>query len=575
MKKKLTLFLFISFSFLLINNQAGSQTNPKYEKWLTPSYFRGYNILYETAHTFQDFKDFKNFGGNLFNIGTFGWMGVDPPYAVMQQNIDGTDLLVNYCRQAGIYYTIAVRSGPGAYDTFIESNDLTLESRIWDASDTEERILYGNMLKDIVSRYSADSLFAGIVLVVEPRPKVRVIPTNKSEVYKLFLESVYNIHMDAVYKEFADDIRTVDPNIPIILENFAYSTPELFPSYEINDPYVIYSAHMYQPKEFINADTEYTRVYPGTYFNLTFLSLKYYDKDFISNTVFGRVKEFENQTGKPVLIGEVGVMYPQIGSGNYIGDILDISIENGWHFALWDWRRGSGKQWNVESFQNDTTGPPRTIENDWTAVLKRFHAPPVPVQVFPVNGQNNVTLPITFEWQPLTNYTRFDIEIYEGDRLVDGFQNVQYSSFPYDGFLKAGREYNWRIRSKNPGYKMENTSQWTEAENFTIAAEGSNLSASNLSNVNNELLQNYPNPFNPSTKISYGIKSESHVKLVIYDLIGREVKTLVDRIKQPGNYSESFNASDLPSGVYIYRLEVKSGESSGAFTSVKKMILMK
>ena len=575
MKKKLTLFLFISFSFLLINNQAGSQTNPKYEKWLTPSYFRGYNILYETAHTFQDFKDFKNFGGNLFNIGTFGWMGVDPPYAVMQQNIDGTDLLVNYCRQAGIYYTIAVRSGPGAYDTFIESNDLTLESRIWEASDTEERILYGNMLKDIVSRYSADSLFAGIVLVVEPRPKVRVIPTNKSEVYKLFLESVYNIHMDAVYKEFADDIRTVDPNIPIILENFAYSTPELFPSYEINDPYVIYSAHMYRPKEFTNADTEYTRVYPGTYFNLTFLSLKYYDKDFISNTVFGRVKEFENQTGKPVLIGEVGVMYPQIGSGNYIGDILDISIENGWNFALWDWRRGSGKQWNIESFQNDTTGPPRTIENDWTAVLKRFHAPPVPVQVFPVNGQNNVTLPITFEWQPLTNYTRFDIEIYEGDRLVDGFQNVQYSSFPYDDFLKSGREYQWRIRSKNPGYKMENTSQWTEAENFTIAAEGSNLSASNLSNVNNELLQNYPNPFNPSTKISYGIKSESHVKLVIYDLIGREVKTLVDRIKQPGNYSESFNASDLPSGVYIYRLEVKSGESSGAFTSVKKMILMK
>ncbi len=92
-----------------------------------------------------------------------GWM-VDSPYNTLQQNIDGTDLLVNFCRQAGIYYTIAVRSGPGAYDTYIESNDQTIESRIWDASDSSERILYGNMLKDIVAKYSGDSLFVGIVL---------------------------------------------------------------------------------------------------------------------------------------------------------------------------------------------------------------------------------------------------------------------------------------------------------------------------------------------------------------------------------------------------------------------------
>jgi hypothetical protein len=575
MKKKLTLFLVLSFLILISCSQSNSQTNPKYEKWMNPSYFRGYNILYESAHTFQDFQDFKNFGGNLFNIGTFGWMEVDPPYATLQQNIDGTDLLVNYCRQAGIYYTIAVRSGPGAYDTFIESHDLSIESRIWESSDTEERILYGNMLKNIVSRYSGDSLFVGIVLVVEPRPKVRVIPTNKSEIYKLFLENIFNIHMDAVYSEFASDIRTVDQNIPLILENFAYSTPELFPSYQIDDPYVIYSAHMYMPKEFTNADSEYTMVYPGTYFNLTYLGLKYYDKDFISNTVFSPVKNFGIETGKPVLIGEFGVMYPQIGSGKYIGDVLDLCIENGWHFALWDWRRGSGKEWNIESFQSDTTNPPRTIENDWTAVLRRFHAPPVPVQIYPINDQNNVPLPVTFTWQPLTSYTRFDIEIYEGSQLVDGLHILQGPEYQYNGTLKMGRTYKWRIRSENPGYKFENTSGWSIFQNFTISEEGKNNLAFNRGKVNNELLQNYPNPFNPSTKISYGVKSESHVKLVIYDLIGREVKILVNGFKQPGNYSESFDASNLPSGVYIYKLEVNGKESSDSFTSVKKMILMK
>jgi hypothetical protein len=573
MQKKFLLFLALSF-LILVPNRGSSQTNPKYDKWLTPSYFRGYNILYEVRHTFQDFLDFKNFGGNLFNVGTFGWMEVDPPYATIQQNIDGTDLLVSYCRQAGIYYTIAVRSGPGAYDTFVESHDPDVESRIWESTDTGERILYGNMLKDIVSRYSEDSLFVGIVLVVEPRPKVRVIPTNKSDVYKMFLESIFNIHMDAVYNEFIGDIRTVDQNIPIILENFAYSTPELFPSYEVNDHYVIYSAHMYMPKEFTNSDSDYTMVYPGTYFNLTYLGLKYYNKDFISNTVFSPVKNFGIATNKPVLIGEFGVMKPQIGSDIYIGDVLDLCVDNGWHFALWDWRRGSGKQWNIESFP-DTTGPPRTIENDWTAVLRRFHAPPVPVQVFPVNGQNNVTLPVTFTWQPLTSYTAFDLEIYDaGSQLVDGFHNLLHSAFQYDGILKPGREYKWRMRSKNPGRKLENTSEWTSMENFTVASEGNNLSA-NTGNTKNELLQNYPNPFNPSTKISYGIKSESHVKLVIYDLLGREVKILVNGVKQPGNYYESFNASNLPSGVYIYKLAVNSSEPSGSFTSVKKMILMK
>lgn len=574
MQKKFALFIALLLFILILipNKQVNSQTNSKYDKWLTPSYFRGYNILYESQHTLKDFLDFKNFGGNLFNIGTFGWMGVDPPYAAIQQNIDGTDLLVNYCRQTGIYYTIAVRSGPGAYDTFIESHDPSIESRIWESSDTEERVLYGNMLKDIVSRYSGDSLFVGIVLVVEPRPKVRVIPTNKSDIYKTFLETIFNIHMDAVYNEFIGDIRTVDQNIPVILENFAYSTPELFPSYEVNDPYVIYSAHMYMPKEFTNSDSDYTMVYPGTYFNLTYLGFKYYDKDFISNTVFSPVKNFGIATGKPVLIGEFGVMKPQIGSHDYIGDVLDLCIDNGWHFALWDWRRGSGKQWNIERFQNDTTGP---VENDWTAVLKRFHAPPVPVQVFPINGQNDVTLPVTFTWQPLTLYTRFDLEIYYGNQLADGLNNIQGSDLQYDGTLKEGREYKWRMRSKNPGYKLENTSEWTPMENFTITSEGNNLSASNKGNTNNELMQNFPNPFNPSTKISYGIKSESKVKLIIYDLIGREVKILVNEFKQPGNYSESFNASNLSSGVYIYKLEVNSSKSSDSFISVKKMILLK
>jgi hypothetical protein len=75
-----------------------------------------------------------------------------------------------------------------------------------------------------------------------------------------------------------------------------------------------------------------------------------------------------------------------------------------------------------------------------------------------------------------------------------------------------------------------------------------------LSEMKTELLDNYPNPFNPSTIISYSIKTEGRVSLKIYNTLGEEVRTLVDEIKQAGNYEAEFNASELPSGIYIYRM---------------------
>jgi hypothetical protein len=83
------------------------------------------------------------------------------------------------------------------------------------------------------------------------------------------------------------------------------------------------------------------------------------------------------------------------------------------------------------------------------------------------------------------------------------------------------------------------------------------------------LEQNYPNPFNPSTSIRFNIPKLSHAKLVVYDVVGREVVTLVNEMKQPGSYEAVFNAENYSSGVYFFRLE------AGDFTDVKKMVLIK
>lgn len=83
------------------------------------------------------------------------------------------------------------------------------------------------------------------------------------------------------------------------------------------------------------------------------------------------------------------------------------------------------------------------------------------------------------------------------------------------------------------------------------------------------LHQNYPNPFNPVTTIRYGVSSPVMVKLKIYDILGNEIRTLVNEYQQSGTYNVQFNGSALSSGIYIYRLE------AGKFVSVKKLTLLK
>ena len=83
------------------------------------------------------------------------------------------------------------------------------------------------------------------------------------------------------------------------------------------------------------------------------------------------------------------------------------------------------------------------------------------------------------------------------------------------------------------------------------------------------LFQNYPNPFNPSTKIKYSIPKAENVTLKIYDILGRQIKTLVNEEKPAGKYSVEFNGSSLPSGVYFYQIK------AGNYIKTKKMLLLK
>lgn len=83
------------------------------------------------------------------------------------------------------------------------------------------------------------------------------------------------------------------------------------------------------------------------------------------------------------------------------------------------------------------------------------------------------------------------------------------------------------------------------------------------------LNQNYPNPFNPSTVISYTLKTDGYVKLTVYNLVGQSVQVLVDGYRTAGDYEINYDASELPAGVYLYKLQF------GEYSSVKRMTLVK
>ena len=116
------------------------------------------------------------------------------------------------------------------------------------------------------------------------------------------------------------------------------------------------------------------------------------------------------------------------------------------------------------------------------------------------------------------------------------------------------------------GVRTEKCNFWDEASGYITAIKNN---SSNKFSLAFKLNQNYPNPFNPSTKIQYAISTRQFVSLKAFDILGRKVATLVNGYKKPGNYEVTFNAGNLPSGIYFYKLR------AGSYVITKKMVILK
>ena len=154
------------------------------------------------------------------------------------------------------------------------------------------------------------------------------------------------------------------------------------------------------------------------------------------------------------------------------------------------------------------------------------------------------------------------------------FVNLGNPVNPYDGVPT-----DWKTAQ---GYPVKESLRYSDATLKTAGTDGNPLGdgtwwpdlvgvrqVPNSVPTKYTLSQNYPNPFNPTTNIKYSIPQSGFVTLKVYNMLGQEVATLVNQQQNTGEYNVDFNASNLASGVYMYRIQ------SGNISITKKMMLLK
>jgi len=185
----------------------------------------------------------------------------------------------------------------------------------------------------------------------------------------------------------------------------------------------------------------------------------------------------------------------------------------------------------------------------------------------PADNSTDVSLDPTLVWTASSGATSYRLQVSSisdfSTTLVDQSGSTS-TSFQITG-LTNNTTYYWRVNATNAG----GTSDWSKVWQFTTEQATSVEEAG--SDVPNEfrLGQNYPNPFNPTTNISFSLPKTEYVILKVYTILGNEIETLVSGNLAAGEYTITFDASGLVSGVFFYKLQTNS------FVQTRKMLLVR
>jgi Secretion system C-terminal sorting domain len=251
------------------------------------------------------------------------------------------------------------------------------------------------------------------------------------------------------------------------------------------------------------------------------------------------------------------------GPATYWIELYNNSVESGnfyWETGNLDPTFGvAGSGWNTSTPGTSWNIDPATD----MSILIESELQLVPVELVSFQATTNGP-EVNLKWATATEMNNQGFEVH---RKADNKNEWEIISFvPGHGTTTETQQYSFTNYDVKPGNYKYKLKQIDYDGSFEYSQE---IEAEVSAPLVFSLEQNYPNPFNPSTKISWQLPVGSQATLKVYDVLGNEIATLVNEVKAAGKYEIEFNASELPSRVYFYKLQ------AGSFVETKKMILLR
>lgn len=204
----------------------------------------------------------------------------------------------------------------------------------------------------------------------------------------------------------------------------------------------------------------------------------------------------------------------------------------------------------------------------WNFTTRQVQPPSAPNLTQPPNNSTNVSLTTDLDWQNSSNAAYYKVNIATDlnfNNLVLNRDSITVSFFSVPpNTLNVNTLYFWRVNANNAG----GSSLWSSTFIFRTVPTGINQIGTSIPDKF-ELYNNYPNPFNPATKIRFDLPKSSSVRILLYDITGKVVMSLIDGELQAGSYETTLDASSLSSGLYFYRMETPD------YSNTKRLMLIK
>jgi len=280
---------------------------------------------------------------------------------------------------------------------------------------------------------------------------------------------------------------------------------------------------------------------------------------YVSGSSIGSMFYYDYATVKYDSIGEQQWVRRYEGSGHYMDQVDDMTIDKAGNVYVTGNSAESGQGYNMTTIKYNTKG-----DTVWKASYN--------------SGSNDIAYGIVVDNQGNVYVTGES----DGSGTNEDYATVKYNSFGIQQWVKR-YDYSGQFGDYPQAIALDNNGSVLvtgQSNRDFLTVKYSQLTGEiiNESNIPTKyiLSQNYPNPFNPTTNLEFGISKFGFIAIKVYDILGNEVKTLINENKPPGRYEVTFNASnakqgsDLPSGIYFYSLLI-----DGNTMDTKRMVLLK